>query len=105
MVSQYPNTINLQWSLPPTEDDEGYPVKGATQSYDSSCRTEENGSGKMISSSADGSLVNFQYTVYMQVPAENIPVGASVTLNLFGQVIKTTVKHYKQGFFNARIWL
>ncbi len=104
MVNQYPHTIKVDWSSAPTMDVEGNPVKGTAQIFESNCRAEPNGSGRMIPS-ADGSLISYAYTVYMPIKEMVLPVGAKVTLNLYGREVKATVKQFNRNFFNVRLWL
>ncbi len=105
MVNQYPHTIKVQWTSASTTDEDGNPVAGTLQSYDSSCRAEPNGSGRMIPS-VDGALVAYSFTVYMPVSGVlDLPVGAKVSLNIWGRSVESSVKQFSRNFFNARLWL
>lgn len=105
MVKQYPNSIRIDWKGKSTQDDDGYLVPKEVLSFEGICRAEPNGKGRTISS-PDGSLIDYSYTVFMPKGITvRPPVGAKVTLNLYGSTIEGAVKRFDQNYFNATLWL
>lgn len=107
VTKQYPHSISIVWNDKPTQNGDGDIVQGTERTFYSDCRAEPNGKGA-TSTSPDGTLINYSYTVYMPKGVnaiEIIPVGASVSLSLYGRVVLCKVKRFDRNFFNAKLWL
>lgn len=108
VTKQYPHSISIVWNDRPTQNGNGGSLtKGAAHTFEGCCRAEPNGNGATFTS-PDGTLINYSYTVYMPKGVnaiEIIPVGASVSLSLFGRVVLCKVKRFDRNFFNVTIWL
>lgn len=69
------------------------------------CRySTKDGSGYVQSES--GTQIGYDAIVYMPLPVNSIPLGASVVITEDGlEIAKGTVKHFHKGQLNARIWI
>src|SRR5690348_11214450 len=108
MVQQYPHIMQLMLvATDSTQDANGNWVTADPQesNEDIRCRYEtSDGNGYVVTES--GAQEYYDAIVYMPLPVDDIPIGASVTINDCGKLkAKGKVKHFNRGFFNARVWL
>lgn len=81
MVTQYPHTIIVKWKTEPTTKDNGFVQQGVLVGpFAYQCRAEANSYGKKING-ADGSLIEYTYSIYLPKSIELIPFNAEFTLS------------------------
>ena len=105
MVVQYPHTINVTGPTVSVQDGSGNWVNTAQTDFILPCRFEPAGSRGLVPG-PDGKLINYNWIVYMPIPALDIKPGFAVRIYDGATLIaKDNVLRYSKGQLNARIWL
>lgn len=105
MVGQYPHklVIELPASQPTLANGEW--VFGSTTTVTLECRAEPNSGNRTIPSQT-GSLVVFEFSIYLPLMDTEIPFDAKCTLTISPtRVIVSKCKRHENGQLNSRIWL
>lgn len=105
MVIQYPHTINVTGPTSSHQDGQGNWINDAGIDITLPCRFEPAGSRGLIPG-PDGTLINYNWVVYMPIPADLIKPGFAVKIYDGATLIaEDAVLRYSKGQLNARIWL
>lgn len=106
MISQYPHTIEITGPITSHQDTFGNWINDAQQDITLACRFEPAGANGLIPG-ADGTLINYNWVVYMPIPSIRIMPGNVVELfDAAGiQIVADKVLRFSAGQLNARLWL
>lgn len=105
MVTQYPHTINVNTAGASTQNASGNWVTGPPTVMMKECRAEPNSSNGKVKS-ADGTLIDFSWIIYLPLPVDTLAVGSKVIVTSGAETLLTdTIKRFSRGQLNARIWL
>jgi hypothetical protein len=105
MIEQYPHTLTATISGSSVQDANGNWQTTGPTTVVTTCRAEPNTGGGKIKS-ADGTVIDYAWTVFMPLPMEKIPHGTVIEVVHGAEVLlKDAVKRFSRGQLNARIWL
>jgi hypothetical protein len=105
MAVQYPHKIQLTTVSGSVQDGQGNWTAGTESTVEKSCRAEPNSSSGLIAT-ADGSKVNYSWTVYLPLPVDPIAPGTVVKILSGARVLcNDKVIRFSEGQLNARVWL
>lgn len=103
--TQYPHSMVLTKVGSSSQDTNGNWQSTGSTVEERACRAEPNSKNAFITT-ADGTQVYFDYTLYMPLPAETVAVGTKVEVFDGLDILSTgTVKRFSRGQLNARAWI
>jgi hypothetical protein len=103
---RYPHTLTIIPASTSTQDANGdfTEVEATDEPVVYQCRAESSDSNGIIKS-VDGSLINYNWIVYLPLSSLIIPVGTTVSIDLNGLQVNDNVKRFAPGQYNNRLWL
>lgn len=105
MVVQYPHMLVVTESAPSGQDGNGNWTQGATSTTTYQCRAEYLRGGG-FQKSADGTVSDFNWLVYMPLMDGLIKIGSQVIVTDNGvEIITGVVKRFLKAQFNVRVWI
>jgi hypothetical protein len=105
MIEQYPDSIVITVSASASQNASGIWVSGATSAFTFDCRAEVNSAGRKIPGN-DGSLIDYNFNVYLPKMTTIIPVDSDYVLDsLISGIVAGKVKGASNGQLNSRLWL
>jgi hypothetical protein len=106
MVKQYPHTLRItKAAADSTRDLQGDWIPGSSSTSDIACRAEPNKTNGLVSTS-DGTMVGYDWNVYMPLPQTEIAPGTNIEiLNGTASLGSGIVKRFSAGQLNARLWV
>lgn len=105
MVTQYPHIMTITTQGESSQDADGNWQPAGLVTREQICRAEPNGSGKTVAT-VDGTQVAYSWTVYLPLPVQTAPYGATIEIRNGAEIIAMgKAIRFSQGQLNARLWL
>ncbi len=105
MVRQYPHRIVFTITGNSYRNGQGNWVEGTPSIIEYPGRVEANSSGGFLTDE-DGKRLEYSWTLYMPLPAQDVPAGCDVEVfSGADKICKSKLKRFNIGQLNARAWL